>query len=157
MIFVMRTPVIALCGFLAACHLIPAAEACRVMRSPEQRIADAYASNPKLKIAVVRVTDARHFSSDTIREAQARLPDFEPPWRATAAVVRMIVGDVSPELIMFDRQWTSCTVSTPKPRAGEDWVVYYNSDAPFGLPEVVESHSLADALRADPRLPKDDG
>ncbi len=137
-------------------NLRPAADACRVMRSNEQRIADAYGSNPKLKIALVRVTGARHFSTDMIREAQARLPDFEPPWRATAAVVKMIVGDVSPELLVFDRHWTSCTVRTPKPRIGEDWVVYYNSDTPAGLPEVVESYSLADALDADPRLPEDD-
>ena len=152
MINVMRNAAIAVCGLLAACHLIPAADACRVMRSPEQRIADAHAAHPNLKVAVVRITDARHFSTDMIREAQSRLRDFEPPWRATAAVVRMIVGEVSPELLAFDRQWTSCAVSTPIPRRGDDWVVYYNSETVLGMPDVVESYSLGEARKADPRL-----
>ena len=155
MITVMRNAIITACGYVAACHLTPAAEACRVMRSSEQRIADAYASHPNLKVAIVRITDARHFSTEMIRKAQARLHDFEPPWRATVKVVKVIGGQVSPELLAFDRQWTSCTVSTPKPRRGDDWVVYYNSDTPVGMPDVVESYSLAEARQADPRLAQD--
>lgn len=124
------------------------------MRSPQQRIADAYASHPDLKVAIVRVTDARHFSTAMIREAKTRLPDFEPPWRATASVVKMIVGDVSPELLAFDRKWTSCDEGTPKPRRGDEWVVYYNSDSVVGMPNIVESYPLMEARKADSRLPK---
>ncbi len=122
------------------------------MRSPQQRIADAYASHPDLKVAIVRVTDARYFSTDMIRKTKARLPDFEPPWRATASVVKMIIGDVSPELVAFDRKWTSCDEDTPKPRRGDEWVVYYKSESVIGMPDVVESYPLTEAREADAHL-----
>lgn len=136
----------------ALAAMIPTAEACRVMRSPQQRIADAYASDPNLQVAIVRITEARHFTSAMIRRAKASNREFMPPWRATASVVQMIHGDMSPELLAFNREWTSCDIPTTKPRRGDRWVIYYKSSGLTDTPDVVESYPLAEARLADPRL-----
>ncbi|WP_168377338.1 hypothetical protein [Sphingomonas sp. Leaf343] len=143
-----------LCGALAALGFALPAQACRVFRSPEQRIEDVYAQRSDIRVALVSITDARHLSNQVIQKLQRLHPNYQAPWRVTASVAKMIVGDGSPELVVFDRGWGggSCDDGTAMPRRGDHWVVYYTSDTPIGPAQVLESYPLSIASRIDPRL-----
>lgn len=129
------------------------AQACRVMRSPEQRIADVRAKNPEIRVALVRITDAQSRPFPMSAALHKRWPkDYQDPWRAVGTVERLLTGQWSPELVMFDRGMGSaaCDDGTPKPRKGDKWVVYLNGD--LGDAAVLETYPLAVAERADPTL-----
>ena len=130
------------------------AQACRIFRSPEQRIRDTYAGRADLRVALVQITEARHLSNPMVQKMQRLFPKYEAPWRVTASVVKILVSEGSPELIAFDRGWGSaaCDDGTPMPRRGDRWVVYYTSAASIGTPQILESYPLKVALRADLRL-----
>lgn len=132
---------------------VPSAEACRVFRSPEQRIADVYARDAKLRVALVRITEARHLTFPRSQELRRHIRDYEDPWRATAVVVRILVGEQSPELVIFDRGWGSsaCDDGTKKPRRGDEWIVYY-SPGLHGEAEVLETFPAEIAMQTDTRL-----
>jgi len=150
----MRSAVIAIIVFVSTSLSAQVAQACRVMRSPEQRIEDGYRTHPDLKVAFVRIGAARHLSNDMIRKLHNLYRDYESPWRATASVTKVVIGQGSPELIVFDRNWGSaaCDDGTPMPSRGDPWVVYYTSDHLIDAATVLESYPLAAALKADPRL-----
>lgn len=132
---------------------MPAAQACRVALSPEARIVGAYAQNAKLQVAVVRITEARHLSFPISRELRRANPKYEDPWRVTASVTRMVTGQLSPELITFDRGWgaAACDDGTAMPEKGDAWVVYYLADEQ-GRANVLHSYPMSVALRSDLRL-----
>lgn len=132
----------------------PAANACRVFRSPEQRISDIYTRQPEIRVALVNIVQARHLSNEMVRKINRMFPDSQMPWRATASVSQLLVGDESPELVIFDRGWGSaaCDDGTKKPDPGDQWVVYYVSDHSIAEAEVLESYPFNTALRADPGL-----
>ncbi len=125
--------------------------------SPEQRVENAYSKHPDLRVAVVSVTESRHLTSpvkgmeQTLRRLDTR---YEAPWRATAAVKKIIVGQGSPELLVFDRGWgaAACDDGTTMPRRGDKWVVYYTSSSSTGTANVLESYPLATASRIDATL-----
>ena len=127
--------------------------ACRIFQPPEQRIRDAYARNAELQVALVHVTEARHLSFPM--RPELRIPDDEMPWRVTASVNRLIVGNQSPELLVFDRGWgeAACDDGTMMPRTNDAWVVYYLR-SPTGQADVLLSYPLQVALGVDPRLPR---
>ena len=143
-----------LCATVATMMLVQPAQACRVFRSPEQRIKATYAEHADLRVALVRITDARHLSHPIIQKLQRLNVKYEAPWRVTASVIRMIVSDGSPELLAFDRGWGSgtCDDGTAMPRRGDRWVVYYTSSSSIGAAQVLESYPLASASLIDPRL-----
>jgi hypothetical protein len=145
---------LAILAFVVAGTIAPVANACRVFRSPEQRISDIYTRQPDIRIALVRIAEARHLSNDMVREINRIFPDSQMPWRATASVSKLIVGDESPELVIFDRGWGSaaCDDGTKKPDPGDQWVVYYISDHSIAEAKVLASYPLGAALRADSRL-----
>lgn len=143
---------LAILAFVVAGTIAPVANACRVFRSPEQRISDIYTRQPGIQIALVSIVDARHLSNDMVREVNRIFPDSYLPWRATASVSKLIVGDESPELMIFDRGQSNCDDGTKKPDPGEQWVVYYVSNGSIGMADVLESYPLSVARRADPRL-----
>lgn len=149
-----RKKTLALCAALAAFGFALPAQACRLFRSPEQRVRDVYAGRPDLRVALVRVTDARHLSNPVIQKLQRINANYQKPWRVTAKVEKMIVSDGSPELVTFDRGWGSaaCDDGTAMPRRGDRWVVYYTSATPIGSAQVLESYPLPVASRVDPRL-----
>jgi hypothetical protein len=91
-----------LCATVATMMLMHPAQACRVFRSPEQRIKAAYAGHADLRVALVRITDARHLYHPIIQKLQRLNAKYEAPWRVTASVIKMIVSDGSPELLAFD-------------------------------------------------------
>ena len=144
----------AILALFVAGMIAPSANACRVVRSPEQRISDIYISRPDIRVAQVSIIEARHLSNDMVREVNRVFPDSLMPWRATASVSELIVGDESPELLIFDRGWGSpaCDDSTKKPDPGDRWVVYFISAHSIAEADVLESYPLSIARRADPRL-----
>lgn len=148
---------LALYAALAALGFALPAQACRVFRSPEQRIEDVYAQRSDIKVALVSITDAHHLSNQVIQKQQELDANYQAPWRVTARVAKMIVGDGSPELVVFDRGWGggSCDDGTAMPRQGDRWVIYYTSDNPIGPAQVLESYPLPIASRIDPRLQSD--
>lgn len=137
----MRQIVLTACATLATLMAAPSARACRVFTSPEQRISAAYARHSELRVAVVRVIEARHLETWTVREMGRLHSDYEAPWRTAARVTKLIVGAESPELLVFDRNHGSaaCDDGTTMPKAGDQWVVYYVSDHPIGAANVLES------------------
>jgi len=143
-----------LCATVATMMLMQPAQACRVFRSPEQRIKAAYAGHADLRVALVRITDARHLYHPIIQKLQRLNAKYEAPWRVTASVIKMIVSDGSPELLAFDRGWGSgaCDDGTAMPRRGDRWVVYYTSNSSIGAAQVLESYPLASASLVDSRL-----
>ena len=143
-----------LCATVAIMMLMQPAQACRVFRSPEQRIKAAYAGHADLRVALARITDARHLYHPIIQKLQRLNAKYEAPWRVTASVIKMIVGDGSPELLAFDRGWGSgaCDDGTAMPRRGDLWVVYYTSASSIGAAQVLESYPLASASLVDSRL-----
>jgi len=143
-----------LCATVATMMLMQPAQACRVFRSPEQRIKAAYAGHADLRVALVRITDARHLYHPIIQKLQRLNAKYEAPWRVTASVIKMIVSDGSPELLAFDRGWGSgaCDDGTAMPRRGDRWVVYYTSTSSIGAAQVLESYPLASASLVDSRL-----
>lgn len=143
---------LAILAFVVAGTIAPVANACRVFRSPEQRISDIYTRQPDIQIALVSIVEARHLSNDMVREVNRIFPGSYLPWRATALVSKLIVGDESPELMIFDRGQSNCDDRTKKPNPGDHWVVYYISDHSIAEAEILESYPLNTALRADHRL-----
>jgi hypothetical protein len=138
---------------LATFAASPSAEACRVFRSPEQRIAETYTKGTELRVALVRIAEARHLTFPMSQELRRRIPGYEDPWRATASVTRMLAGEQSPELVIFDRGWGSsaCDDGTKMPRKGDEWVVYYVPGR-HGEAEVLETYPREIAMHADARL-----
>ena len=136
-----------LCATVATIMLVQPAQACQVFKSPEQRIKAAYAGHADLRVALVRITDARHLSHPIIQKVQQLNAKYEAPWRVTASVIKMIVSDGSPELLAFDRGWGSaaCDDRTAMPRRGDRWIVYYTSTSPIGAAQVLGSYPLASA------------
>lgn len=106
-----------------------------------------------MQVALVRISEARHLTFPVSRELRRRTPGYEDPWRATAFVTRLLVGQQSPELVIFDRGWGSsaCDDGTSMPRKGDKWVVYYVS-GDHGEADVLETYPLHVAMRADVRL-----
>ena len=80
-----------------------------------------------------------------------RYPDYKP-WRVAALVTKMVSGDVSPELVVFDKGSNSCDNGTKIPHEGEKWVIYYKANQFGRADEIVESYPLAVAIQADPRV-----
>jgi hypothetical protein len=136
---------------VAAVALPQSAHACRVFLTPKQRIANAYADNAELQVAIVRITGARHLSFPQPSSGIAR--KGEAPWRATASVTKILVGDRSPELVVFDRNWgrSTCDDGTTMPKEGNEWVVYYLSTYQ-GRVNILESYPSNVAKSGDIRL-----
>lgn len=145
---------LASCGLLFMGVLTPSANACRVLQTPEKRIADAYAAEAELRVALVTVTEARHLSNPMTRRMQALFESYEAPWRVTASINQTVHGGDSPELVVFDRGWgaAACDDETPMPRPGDRWVIYYVADHEIGATKVILSYPLDTAKRVDPRL-----
>ena len=77
-----------LCATVATMMLVQPAQACRVFRSPEQRIKAAYAGHADLRVAVVRITDARHLLHPIIQKIQRLNAKYEAPRRVTASGIK---------------------------------------------------------------------
>lgn len=138
---------------LATAAIAVPAEACRVFLSPEKRIQRAYARSAELGVALVRITEARHFALPFSEELRRQVPGYEDPWRATASVRQLLAGEQSPELVIFDRGWgfSACDDGTKMPDKGDDWIVYFVSGS-RGEAEVLETYPLQIAMQADPRI-----
>lgn len=140
------------CAAVIIIECAPTAEACRPLKSPTQRIQEAYAKHSDLRVALVTIDQARHLMNPMLRAAKKTNPDFEGPWRATASVFKLVLGDESPELLIFDRNDDSCDDGTTMPNAGDQWVIYYTSDHPIGFATVLESYPINVARRVDARV-----
>jgi hypothetical protein len=131
----------------AAAALVAAAGpagACRVQRSPEQRLASAYKLGLISGVALVRIT-----RSDYIRPRLGKAR----PWEADGDVERLLGGSYLGRSVSFRRGSGSaaCDDGLPPPRRGELWVVYIGKGATTDRP-VRHSYPLGIALAADPRL-----
>lgn len=153
----MRRIVLPAIALSAALMIAPSAQACRAIKTPDQRIGEAYAREAELRVALVTITEARHLENAVVRELQRLHSNYEAPWRATASVSEVIVGTDSPALVVFDRNWGpgSCDDGTTMPQPGDRWVVYHVSDHSISAAKVLESYPAAVAVLADPRLDLD--
>jgi hypothetical protein len=102
-------------------------------------------------VALVEIIDARHIESNNIHRVQGRYPYYKP-WRVAGSVIKMLSDGASPELVLFDRGWSSCDDRRKIPHKGEKWMIYYTSSQLDQADNIVESYPLAVAKQADPRL-----
>lgn len=102
---------------VAALSFGSAVEACRVARSPEQRVADGYRSGAISAVAIVAV-DRAQYTQPPSGDAH--------PWVASASVRKILRGSYGAETITFERGWGSaaCEEEYPLPKAGDRWVEY---------------------------------
>lgn len=125
------------------------AQACRVMMSPEQKIAGGYENGAISAVALVKIEQAEH-----IREP---IHDSHP-WRARARVLVPIMGDGHfPEHVEFERGHGSaaCEWSLPPlPKRGDRWVVYFFTGVEGGLIPWT-AFPQTEAASLDPTLPPD--
>lgn len=104
-----------------------AAQACRVLIPPGQRIQTHIADGTIVAAATVQVTQAQH-----LRKADGDLH----PWRAEASFVQALYGEGLPKTVTFERGWGSaaCEWNLPRlPQRGDQWVIYFWLDPAAGL------------------------
>lgn len=104
---------------------------------PHQRIADGYQRESIAAAAMVRVQ--RSTTSDTGQR-----------YLAAGAVERILLGTL-PDKIVHLEDRPSCHPSQPRPRPGEQWVVYFEKDV-GGHHRVWAAYPLGVATLADPSL-----
>lgn len=123
------------------------------MQSAQQRIFQVYSETKDVQVALVRIIEARHLSFPMMKKFPERFRSEEAPWRAAAVVERVILGEETPEILVFDRGWGSaaCDDGTAMPNRGEMWVAYYQSTL-SGEAKVIATYPLLVAQTADPRL-----
>jgi hypothetical protein len=122
-----------------------AAEACRVLTPPQQRVERGIADGTINAVAIVTVAESRYL--------QPRL-DGMHPWRASADVTRVLQGKQLPDTVKFERGWGSaaCEWNLPDlPKPGDQWVIYFWRDQTAGLKPWL-AMPLAEAKALDPRL-----
>jgi hypothetical protein len=139
-------------AIVASVTLSTSAQACRVPQPVESVIARIYVDRPALQVASVTITDARLLRSESIDQVKQHYASFAP-WRATASVRKMLVGQSSPEFIVLDGGWgrADCNPNFKMPGRNGRWIIYYTSDS-LGRANVHLSLPLRIAVEADPRV-----
>jgi hypothetical protein len=122
-----------------------AAQACAVFTPPGKRIEARTADGTIVAAAIMHVTEARYLD---------RPVAYLRPWRARAALAKVLRGDQLPTTVEFERGWGSaaCEWNNPRlPRRGDQWVIYFWRDRATGLKPWL-AMPLAEARILDARL-----
>ena len=140
----MRVSRYSLLAILASFVFATPSEACRVYRSPEQRIADGYRSGAISAVALVTIESAT-YTSEPFGDSH--------PWSATAKIDRVLRGAYQTKSVSFVRGWGSaaCDDGHSAPKAGDRWVVYFWKPAEREQ-EAWVTYPLDIAALADPSV-----
>ena len=140
----MRT-VLSVLAILSTIVLATPSEACRVGRSPQQKLDEGYRIGAISAAALITIKTADYIS-DSVADTH--------PWSASAKIDRVVLGSYGARLVSFSRGWGSaaCDEGYPPPKLGDRWVVYFWK-RPQGDQAVWATYPLAIASNADPSLP----
>ena len=135
--------VLALVSFSALAIATPS-DACRVARSPKQKLKDGYSTGAISGVALVTIK-ATKFIREPSGDAH--------PWVATATTDQVLRGSYEAKTVNFERGWgsTACDEGYPPPTPGDRWIVYFWKQ-PRGEQVVWATYPLAVASASDPTL-----
>ena len=146
-------PSLLLSAIVLAAGSASAAQACRVMMAPEQKVAGGYEYGVISAVALVEIEQAEHISEPVFLKDKSQL--YAHPWRATARLIAPLRGDGPfPETMEFERGYGSpaCEWTVPAlPATGDRWVVYFFTGIEGRL-MPWQSFPQAEATRIDPKL-----
>jgi len=131
-------------GLLAVTTLtVQPAFACRVMRSAEQRVSNAYRRDDVIAVVLVHVEQATY---------TGELSFDAHPWQAIATANRILRGTYSSGQVAFYGGLGSaaCDLGYPIPSAGDEWIVYISKADADG--RVWNAFPKRVAIQADPNI-----
>jgi len=139
----MMRAVLALVSFSALAIATPS-DACRVARSPEQKLKDGYSTGAISGVALVTIK-ATKFIREPSGDAH--------PWAAAATIDQVVRGSYETKTVNFERGWgsTACDEGYAPPTPGDRWIVYFWKQ-PRGEQVVWATYPLAVASASDPTL-----
>lgn len=135
--------VLALVSFSTLAIATPS-DACRVARSPEEKLKDGYSTGAISGVALVTIKSTK-FVREPYGDAH--------PWAAAATIDQVVRGSYEAKTVSFVRGWgsTACDEGYAPPTPGDRWIVYFRK-RPQGEQVVWASYPLRVASTSDPTL-----